>query len=126
MAHGAGSQGGGTKAPKKLVLSERFCSADADFELRSTDGHRFLVHKSNLLAGSKTFCEMFESSREESEAMPVLELVEDGETLEKMLPYFYLERIPLWEVDADKDPKYIVCFDKYQALRAIEAVEAAL
>ncbi|KAL8287216.1 hypothetical protein RQP46_003668 [Phenoliferia psychrophenolica] len=127
--------GGGRAAPGKrraaaaLPLSDNFQAGDADLEIQSSNGVAFRVHKANLLASSKTFADMFDSTSEPSQngKLPTIELTERASILERILPYCYPIAVPLWDLDLPKwDLRMFEALDKYEIWRGIEAVQAAM
>ncbi|ORY72751.1 hypothetical protein BCR35DRAFT_354311 [Leucosporidium creatinivorum] len=113
----------------KLTLSSTYNASDADVELRSKDGVRFLVdrvHRANLLASSKMLAGMFETVPAPEVKVPIIHLAEDSAVLQQMLAYFYPKRLPRLKLgDMDEDVALIAAFDKYEVWRGIEAYSSA-
>ncbi|KAL8287218.1 hypothetical protein RQP46_003670 [Phenoliferia psychrophenolica] len=110
-----------------MKLSDNFRAGDADLEIHSSNGVAFRVHKANLLASSKTFADMFESTAERAEdgKLPIITLTERASVLEKILPYCYPRPVaPPWEFWGDM--KLFEALDKYEIWRGIEKVEAVM
>ncbi|ORY72730.1 hypothetical protein BCR35DRAFT_160500 [Leucosporidium creatinivorum] len=110
----------------KLTLSSTYNASDADVELRSKDGVRFLVHRANLLASSKMLAGMFETVPAPNAEIPIITLEEEGVILERMFTYFYPSKVPRLEFgEMDEDVALIAAFDKYEVWRGIEAFNSA-
>ncbi|ORY72757.1 hypothetical protein BCR35DRAFT_307536 [Leucosporidium creatinivorum] len=114
----------------KLTLSSTFCASDADIELRSKDGTRYLVHRANLGASSTMLAEMFASVPAETQgARPVIQLEESATVLDRMLPYCYPRKVPSLQLEETRragrwksdDLPLLAAFDKYEIWRGIEA-----
>ncbi|KAL8287297.1 hypothetical protein RQP46_003749 [Phenoliferia psychrophenolica] len=128
-AAGGGRAAPGKRAAAPLPLSDNFQAGDADLELHSSDGVAFRVHKANLLASSKTFADMFESTCEAAEGgdLPTLELTESAATLERILPYCYPNAVEPWVLDLPTgDLELFGALDKYEVHRGIEAVQVGM
>ncbi|KAL8287221.1 hypothetical protein RQP46_003673 [Phenoliferia psychrophenolica] len=113
------AEGGGRAAPgTALTLSDNFQAGDADLEIHSSDGVAFRVHKANLLASSKTFADMFDSTSEAplDGDLPMIELTEPAAILERILPYCYPNSVAPWELDLPTgDLELFGALDKYEA-----------
>lgn len=107
MSRGAGS----ARSPHELNLPP-VCS-----------GVRFLVHKANLAVSSTVFADMFDTASHDTGAqLPIVELQENAEILERLLPYCYPSVSPVWEFDAAKDLEFLRAVDKYMVSLAFLSV----
>ncbi|KAJ7157837.1 hypothetical protein C8R46DRAFT_1113284 [Mycena filopes] len=81
-------------APK---TSERFCAADADLTISSSDGVLFKVYRRNLEAHSPVFAGAGSSTQPEN-GQDIVELSESSETLELLFQFMYPQPQPNLQV----------------------------
>lgn len=73
----------------------------------------FRVHRSNLTSGSVVFRDMFQT--ETAAGGTEIEVAEDAEVLEMVLPYCYPEPVDPGKLKYNDMWKAVKVFDKYQA-----------
>lgn len=110
-----------------MNFHEAFDSPTADVIVRSSDGVHFRVHRLILSEASPVFADMFTLPKRstDTKVLPVVQLSEDGETLEGLLRVCYPTK-GMRFTDLGLLRKVMVAVEKYMAGDALETLGEAL
>ncbi|KAJ7189081.1 hypothetical protein C8R46DRAFT_935302 [Mycena filopes] len=110
-------------APK---TSERFCAANADLTISSSDGVLFKVHHRNLEVHSPVFASAESSTRPEN-GQEVLKLSESSETLELLFQFMYAQPQPdVQELEFPSIAGLVEAAEKYEIYAALPPCRAQM